>query len=92
MIRYEMVSLSAEIRNVADLPTVEVQDAAGATYPSQHGRLSMVGGAGRPGELPGGKRMESSAVFEVPASASGLRAAVRDQARPEAESVLVALD
>ena len=80
-IKYEAVSQSPEPKKVSDLPSVEVRDAAGAIYRSEHGRLSMVGGTGTPGELPSGKRMESSVLFEVPSSAAGLRVAFR--ARPE---------
>ena len=77
MIEYEMVSLSADTRSVSDLPSVEVRDSTGAIYQSAHGRLSVVGGSRSPGELPGGERVETSAVFEIPASATGLQAAFR---------------
>ncbi len=92
LVRYEMVSLREDTRNMSDLPSVEVRDTTGGAYRSAHGRLSVVGGVGVPGEVAGGTRMESSAVFEVPASATGLRAGFRSPGRPDQEIVMVALD
>ena len=91
-IEYEAVSLRPDPMQVADLPSVEMRDSSGGTYPVAHGRFSMVAGSRAPGELPGGQRMESSAMFEVPGSATGLRVAFRALAPPDDQPVLVTLD
>jgi hypothetical protein len=91
-IKYEAVSQSTAPQNVSDLPAVEVRDATGAAYQSEHSRLSLVAGARGPGELAPGKRMESSVLFEIPASVNGLRVAFRTLAGPGGQTVLVSLD
>jgi len=91
-IRYEVVSQSPVTQNLSDMPAVELHDSTGAEYRSEHGRLSVVGGSRAPGELPAGKRMETSAVFEVPGPATGLRAAFRTPGRAGEQGVMVALD
>ena len=91
LLKYEMISLSPDALDLSDLPSVDVRDTTGATFRSEHGRLSMAAGARTPGQLPAGKRMEASAVFEVPASATGLRAAFRAGPQPE-EVVMIPLE
>ncbi|MGI8810411.1 MAG: hypothetical protein ACR2KK_21680 [Acidimicrobiales bacterium] len=91
-IKYEAVSQSAVSQNLSELPAPELLDSTGTSYRSEHGRLSMVGGARTPGEFPPGKRMEASALFEIPASATGLRVAFRAPAGPDAQGVMVTLD
>jgi hypothetical protein len=87
-IRYEVASLRAETLHVTDLPVMEVGDATGGTYTSEHGRLSSVNGMRRPGDLPAGTWMEASALVEVPASAAGLRATFRARDRPDVRAVV----
>ena len=89
-IRYETVSQSSTSRNASDLPSVELRDSSGAGYRSEHGRISMANGARTPGELPPGRSMEASAMFEVPASATGLAVAFRPWSGPGQE-VMVTL-
>lgn len=91
-IRYEVVSQSSASQKLSDLPAIELRDSTGASYQSEHGRLSVVGGSRTPGELPAGRRMESSAVFEIPASATGLGVAFRSPAGPGGREVVVSLD
>ena len=91
-IKYEVVNDSSAPRNLSDLPTVEMRDSSGGSYRSAHGRLSVVGGAGGPGVLSPGKRMEGSAVFEVPASATNLSVSFRSLSRPGDQGVVVTLD
>ena len=76
-ISYEFVNQSPVTLSVSDLPAVTLRDSGGAGYQSEHGRLSIAAGARLPGELPAGKHMETSALFEVPASATGLEAFFR---------------
>ena len=90
-IKYEAVSQSSASRGLSDLPSVELRDSSGAGYRSEHGRLSMTNGARTPGELPAGRRMEASALFEVPASATRLSVAFRPLFGPDQE-VMVTLD
>lgn len=90
-IRYETVSQTSASRSLSDLPSVELRDSSGASYRSEHGRLSMANGARSPGELPGGKSMQTSAIFEVPASATSLTVAFRPRSHPGQE-VMVTLD
>lgn len=89
-IRYEVVSESPVTLSVADLPVVELRDSTGVGARSEHGRLSLINGARTPGDLSAGRRMESSALFEVPGSAAGLHLAFRPVAGEGA--VVVALD
>jgi len=91
-IKYEVVSQSSASQNISDLPGVELRDSTDASYQSEHGRLSVVGGSRTPGELPAGKRMETSAVFEIPTSATGLRVAFRSLTSPGHQRVVVTLD
>ena len=91
-IRYEAVSLRADPLEVSELPSVEIRDSTGGTYRSEHGRLSVVAGSRAPGEPAGGHRMESSAMFEVPASATGLRVTFRSVAAQDDRAVVVSLD
>ena len=88
-IKYEVVSQSSASQNISDLPGVELRDSTEASYQSEHGRLSVVGGSRTPGELPAGKRMETSAVFEIPASATGLRVAFRSLTGPGDRVVVI---
>ncbi|MDQ3896424.1 MAG: DUF4352 domain-containing protein [Actinomycetota bacterium] len=82
LVRYEMISMRADALDPSALPPFEVRDAAGASFRSEHGRSSRTAAG-----VQGGTRIESSAVFEVPASATGLRAAFR--ARPPAQDEVV---
>ena len=91
-IRYEVMSQSGATHTLSALPAVELRDSTGASYQSEHGRLSVVGGSRAPGELPSGKSMETSAVFEVPGSATGLRVAFRSLGSPGREEAVVILD
>ncbi|MGH9277314.1 MAG: DUF4352 domain-containing protein [Acidimicrobiales bacterium] len=91
-IRSEVVSQSSATRNLSDLPAVELRDSTGASYQSEHGRLSVVGGSRTFGELPAGTRMETSAVFEVPESATDLRVAFRSLLSPGHEEAVVILN
>lgn len=88
-IKYEVVSQSSDSKKLSELPAIELRDSTGAGYRSEHGRVSMVGGSGAPGELAAGKSMESSAVFEVPAGASGLQVSFRS---PSEQPVLVTVN
>ena len=90
-IRYETVSQSSTSRSMSDLPSVELRDPSGASYRSEHGRIGMANGARTPGELPPGRSMETSAKFEVPASATSLSVAFRPLSGPDQE-VMVTLD
>ena len=91
-VRYEVVSQGSEPQTLSGLPLVEVRDSTGASYRSEHGRVSAVAGSSTAGEVPAARRMESNAVFEVPASATGLRVVVRSAARPGDEGVVVTLE
>jgi hypothetical protein len=82
-IKYEAVSLSAASQHVSDLPPVALLDSTGTSYESEHGRLSMVAG---------GKSMEASVLFEIPASATGLRVAFRTPAATGPPAAVVAVD
>lgn len=79
-IRYEVVSLGALPLLVTELPTLEVGDAGGGTYTSEHGRVNAEVGASR--------RIERSRLFEVPGSAGGLRATFRAHGRPDLRAVV----
>lgn len=87
-IRYEVVSQSST--DLTALPVVELRDSSGAAYQSEHGRMSVINGSRRPGELATGRRMESNAVFDIPASATGLRGGFRLPSSPE--TAVVTLD
>ena len=90
-VKYEAINASAEPQTLSDLPSVEVRDSTGAGYESAHGRLSVAGGSRNGAEVGPGKRMESSVLFEVPSSATGLRVAFRSHDRPQDEAA-VSLD
>ena len=90
-ITYETVSQSSASRSLSDLPSVELRDSSGASYQSEHGRVSMTGGARTPGELPGGRSMNTSAMFEVPTSATNLSVAFRPRTGAD-QGVVVSLD
>ena len=90
-IKYETVSQSSASRSMSDLPSVELRDSSGAGYRSEHGRISMVNGARTPGEVPPGKSTETTAMFEVPASATSLSVAFRPPSAPH-QGVVVTLD
>ena len=62
-IKYEVINHGATSQLVSDLPAVELQDSTGASYTSEHGRLSIIAGSKVPGELLPEKRMESSVVY-----------------------------
>lgn len=89
-IKYETVSQTSASRSLSDLPSVELRDSSGAGYRSEHGRLSMTNGVRTPGELTAGTSMETSAMFEVPASETSLSVAFRPLSRPDQE-VMVTL-
>ena len=91
LVRYETVSQTSAPRSLSDLLSVELRDSSGAGYRSEHGRLSMTNGARTPGELPAGRSMETSALFEVPASATSLSVAFRPLSSPDQE-VMVTFD
>lgn len=91
-IKYEVVSQSSESKKLSELPAIEVRDSTGAGYRSEHGRVSVIGGSGAPGELAAGKSMESNAVFEVPAGASGLVVTFRSPLSPSEQPVLVTVN
>lgn len=82
-IQYEVVAQSSEPLNVSALPSIEVRDSTGARYQSQHGRL---------GAISSGRRMENNALFEVPASATGLRVLFAARDRPGDEGAVVILE
>jgi hypothetical protein len=90
-IRYQVVSTSSSSRDLSGLPAVQLRDSTGAEYRSQHGRASVIGSQ-TPGEFAPGERMETNAVFEVSASATGLRVTFLSSARPGAETAVVNLD
>ena len=90
-IKYETVSQTSASRSLSDLPSVELRDSSGAGYRSEHGRISMTSGVRTPGELPGGNGMQTSAMFEVPASATSLSVAFRPLSGPD-QGVMVTLD
>ena len=75
-VKYDVTNHSAAAQMLSDLPAVQLQDSTGASYTSEHSRLSLVAGSRVAGELLPDKRMESSVVYEVPADAGGLRALV----------------
>lgn len=75
-VKYEVINHSPVAQMLSDLPAVQLQDSTGASYTSEHSRLSLIAGSRVPGELLPTKRMESSVVYEVPADAGGLRALV----------------
>lgn len=87
-IKYEVLSQSSDSKKLSELPVIELRDSTGAGYRSEHGRVSVVGGSGAPGELPAGKIMESNAVFEVPDSASGLQVTFRSLVSPSEQQVV----
>jgi hypothetical protein len=87
-IKYEVLSQSSDFKKLSELPVIELRDSTGAGYRSEHGRVSVVGGSGAPGELPAGKIMESNAVFEVPDSASGLQVTFRSLVSPSEQQVV----
>lgn len=87
-IKYEVLSQSSDSKNLSELPVIELRVSTGAGYRSEHGRVSVVGGSGAPGELPAGKGMESNAVFEVPDSASGLQVTFRSLVSPSEQQVV----
>lgn len=95
-IKYEVVNQSSASQNVSDLPSVGLQDSTGASYRSEHGRLSMVAGSRTPGQLLAGKRTESSVLFEVPSSAVGLvlvlRPMVGAEKQEQQQGAVVGLD
>jgi len=88
-VRYEAVRESG-VSGPADLPSVELQDASGGTYASEHGRVSVINGGSAPGERLPAASIRSSAVFEIPATATGLRATFRSATG--SRTVIVPLD
>ena len=52
--------------------------------------MSVINGSRTPGELATGERMESNALFDIPASATGLRVTFRLPTSPE--TAVVTLD
>lgn len=89
-IKYEVVSQSSTSQDLSALPAVELRDSTGAGYQSEHGRMSVINGSRTPGELATGRRMESNTVFDIPASATGLRVTFRLPSSPE--TAVVTLD
>lgn len=87
-IKYEVVTQSST--DLSALPVVELRESTGAAYQSEHGRMSVINGSRTPGELATGRRMESNTVFDIPASATGLRVAFRLPSSPE--TAVVTLD
>jgi len=72
------------------LPTVELRDAGGGSYASGHGRVALINGASSRSQPSPGGSIQSDALFEVPETATGLRAAFR--APGGGETMSVALD
>ena len=91
-IEYEVVNRSTASLELSHLPAVELRDSIGAAYKSEHGRVSLSGGSGAPGELAPDKKMDSSRLFAVPTSATGLRVVFRSDTSSGAESAVVTLD
>jgi hypothetical protein len=73
-IKYEVINHDGSAHALSDLPAIELRDSTGASYTSEHARLSLVAGSRTPGELLPDKRMEASVLYEVPLDARGLRA------------------
>jgi hypothetical protein len=90
-IEYEVVNLGSASIELSHLPAVELRDSTGGTYKSEHGRVSL-SGSGAPGQLAPGKRLDSSRLFEVPTSATGLRVLFRPRTGSGAETAVVTLD
>ena len=91
-IEYEVVNRSTASLELSHPPGVELLDSIGAAYKSEHGRVSLSGGSGAPGQLAPDKKMDSSRLFEVPTSATGLRVVFRSDTSSGAESAVVTLD
>ena len=91
-LRYELTGESLSDASPSDLPAVELLDSTGRRYQSEHGRVGFVGGSGTPGGRQGGTTVDSSALFEIPHSVTGLVATFRVPRAPGPAEVLVALD
>ncbi len=90
-VRYELVSQSSDSHRLSELPRADVRDSTGRSYQSEHGRFSEVNGSRTAGGAMDGRKIEGNALFEVPASATGLTVVFRSPARPGDEGVVVAL-